>query len=42
MWYNDEVKTAVKRKRLFGRKCWELEMKMQKKDVWKFIKKEKT
>ena len=35
MWSNDEVKAVVKRN-----DCWELEMKMQKKDVCKLTRKE--
>ena len=27
--------------RTLGSKCWELEMKLQKKDVWKLIEKRK-
>ena len=34
MWSNDEVKAVVKRN-----DCWELEMKMQKKDVCKLTRK---
>ena len=28
----------VKIKEVFGRRLWELEMKLQKKDVWKYTK----
>ena len=28
-----------KRRKTLGSKCWKLEMKLQKKDVWKFIEK---
>ena len=37
VWWNDQVKAAVKRKELLGGKCWEPEMKMQKNDVWRLI-----
>ena len=29
VWWNDEIKAEVRRR------CWQLEMKRQKKDVWK-------
>ena len=38
MWWDDEVKAAGERKML-GSKCYELEMKLQKEDVWKHIEK---
>ena len=33
VWWNDEVKAAVRRKEAVGRRCWQLAMKRQKKDV---------
>ena len=38
MWWNIGVKAAV---RLLGRRCWQLAMKRQKKDVWKLTKKKR-
>ena len=37
VWWDDEVRERG----LFGRKCCEPEMNMQKKDVWKFTKKKR-
>ena len=31
----------IKRRKTLGSKCWELKMKLQKKDVWKLIEKRK-
>ena len=42
MWWNDEVKAAVRRKELLGRRFWQLVMKRQKKDVWKRTEKKKV
>ena len=36
VWWNDEVKAVFKRKEVLG-----AEMKMHKKDVWKFTKKKR-
>ena len=33
VWWNDVVKTSVERRKLPGRKCWEIEMGLLKKDV---------
>ena len=41
VWWNNEVKAAVKRKETAWRKCCEPEAKMQKKDVWEFTKKKR-
>ena len=38
---NDEVKTAVRRKKALGRKCWQLAMRRQKKDICKRTEREK-
>ena len=35
VWWNDEIKTAVRRKEAAWKECWELGMKRPKKDVWK-------
>ena len=41
MWWNNEVKSGVKKKELLGRRCWQLEMKLQNKDVWTLTNKKK-
>ena len=41
MWWNDQVKAVVKRKEYAGRRCWELEMKIQEKCVWKSTKRKR-
>ena len=35
VWWNNEIKAVVRRKRLLGRRCWQQVVKRQKKDVWK-------
>ena len=35
VWWNDEIKAAVRR-------CWKLAMRRLKKDVWKYIEKRKV
>ena len=36
MCWNDQVKAAVRERRILGRIYWELDMKVQKKGVWNF------
>ena len=35
VWWNDEIKAAVRERRQLGRECWQLAIKIQKKHVWK-------
>ena len=39
--WNDEVKPAVRERRLLGSRCWLLVMKRQKIDVWKLTEKKR-
>ena len=41
VWWNDQVKVAVRRKKLLGRRFWEIVMKKQKKNVCKCTVKKK-
>ena len=34
MWKEEELKVQLRERRLLGRRCWELEMKMQKKKMY--------
>ena len=34
VWWKDEIKLQLGKRRLFGRGCWQLTRKRQKKDVW--------
>ena len=42
VWWNDEVKAALGERRLLEKRCWQLAMKGQKKEVWKRIEEEKN
>ena len=38
VWWNDEIKAAVRRKEA-ARRCWQLAIRRQKKDVWRLTEK---
>ena len=35
VWWSDEIKGVVRERRMLGRGCWQIVMKIQKKDLWK-------
>ena len=39
LWWNDMIKASVERRRLHRRRYMELQMRLQKADVWRFRKK---
>ena len=41
VWWNDQVKSAVKRKENHWKEVLELEMKMQGKGVWKYTRRKR-
>ena len=42
VWWNDEVKAMVERRRLSGSRYYKLEIVLQKRDLWKTRKKKES